>query len=109
MSDTNDGLIDLDALRVERAEKGEAKAPRVKLSGKIYQLPAELPASFIVSIGDLQAGDMAVFKPMLEEIFGDLYGEVLQKMSAPDLMAFMEQLPDKYGLQLGESAGSTPS
>lgn len=106
-------VIDFDAFLAERkAQEGDtAEAPRVKVGGKEYTLPVDLPA--IVAVEVLrgmreQGADAEVAATTLEEIgralFGDQWGPMLREtqMGLKEMAQLIIQVFSLYDPSQGE-------
>lgn len=96
-SAAGDRVIDLDAARAARAEKN-GPAPIIRLGGKDWTLPVELPADFAILSA---AGDLA---GAMHALLGEQF-EAFWKigLSMDDLEAIADQAAGLYGVQTGES------
>lgn len=99
--------IDLDAARGARAEtRGEA--PKVRLLGKDYTLPDELPIDVVVGFGLVQDGNISALQSTMILLFGeDVWAEInAAGLSFPDFMDLLYGALELYGFDLGGSAVS---
>lgn len=92
--------IDLDAARAARAELDTSPAPVIRLGGKDWQLPKELPADFamLAAMGDLVGAMKALIG---DEAFPEFWAIGL---SMDDLETIADQAHVLYGLEPGEKA-----
>lgn len=102
-------VIDLDAARAARAEtRGEPIV--VRLGGKDYPLPAELPADVVTSFGMVMRGDVAALNDALVSLFGpELPAIKAVGLSWEDEKLLLEQTLELYGFDLPESSASAAS
>lgn len=116
MSDApaDDGrLIDLDAARQARTET-KGPAPRIRLDGEVYDLPAELPMEAILVLAeDLFDKDKPpqpdAVRAALAAVLGDHYERLRTKLSVPDAMTLLTGVLKLYGTDLGELRASGTS
>lgn len=112
--------IDLDAARAARAEArraaGKAGPPVVRLFGKDWPLPPEMPAETAHAFGCLAAGDYSALGPGMEALFGKAWAELHQaareagdSLSLEDEAFLLEEAMERYGMALPESPASAPS
>mgnify|MGYP007071595981 FL=1 len=92
--------IDLDAARAARAEVDTSPAPVIRLGGKDWQLPKELPADFamLAAMGDLVGAMKALIG---DEAFPEFWAIGL---SMNDLETIADQAHVLYGLEPGKKA-----
>ena len=127
--------IDLDAARAARREQrtkdGAELAPVVRVNGKEYPLPAEIPAETVHAFGvlfsmdasSLKAGDLSTIGPAMatlsegmEALFGASWKAIHDDaMAAGDPLSFqdevflLEEAMGIYGMALPESSASDRS
>jgi hypothetical protein len=103
--------IDLDAVRAARRE-AEAQAPSVKLGGKVFELPVELPFGVFLLLPELRNEDtsVAAVSAVVRELFGEKHDEFMALgPSMEDLEALLNGVMEEYGLNPGESEASPDS
>lgn len=112
--------IDLDAARAARAEQrrkdGKVGPPVVRLLGRDWPLPAEMPAESVHAFGSLAAGDYSALGPGMEALFGSSWVELHQAakaagepLSLEDEAFLLEEAMERYGMALPESPASASS
>lgn len=101
-------VIDLDSQRAARQEK-TGKGPLVKLGGKDYDLPSELPyevakkMAMISSTSD-DIEKLTALDGVLEELFGGRVGEFKKENpTIPDVEYFIANVLKAYGAEIPES------
>lgn len=90
-------VIDLDKVRAERVASAEVKKQPlvVKLGGKQFELPPEMPASFAVYANDGQL--LPAFRALLgEEQVREFLDDT--EMSLADMGEFARAIAEAYGL-----------
>ena len=102
-------VIDLDAARIARAEtRGEPIV--VRLGGKDFELPPELPADVVTSFGMVMRGDVAALGEALAALFGDELPSIkAARLSWEDEKLLLESTLELYGFDLPESSASGAS
>lgn len=95
--------MDFDAYKAARAEQApEQKGPRIKIGGIWYELPPVLPATYMLSLGDLQNGDMRKMSEMINQVFGKSADTIVALMDAEDMKLFVNRIPELYYTDQGE-------
>jgi hypothetical protein len=107
--------IDLDAARKARTEK-LGPAPKIRLNGVDYELPAELPMEPILQIADgLFDKSMAdedkpdAMRAALKALLGEHYEAIRVQLSAQDASTLLRGILDLYGTDLPERSASATS
>jgi len=105
-------VIDLDKIGAARREAQEER-PKIRFSGKDFQLPPEMPFAVIEAIGRLAPKedgtvDNAALSESIADIarslFGDRYREFLNLgPSVEDMTALLENIAPAYGLKADEA------
>lgn len=91
--------IDLDAARAARREaKGES--PVVKLNGKEYQLPVELPYEALECIRELNNPETAAgaLVDITKALMGKNYEKIKSQLAFDDLEVFVGGALEEYGV-----------
>jgi hypothetical protein len=112
---TSPRTIDLDAARKARTEK-LGPAPKIRLGGVDYELPAELPMEPILQIADgLLDKSMAdedkpeAMRTALQALLGEHYEAIRIQISAQDAAVLLKGILDLYGTDLPERSASATS
>lgn len=97
--------IDLDAGRERRAaeREGDGRQPTLKVNGKVYKLPVEMPLDL------LRTEDPTAMDSIAHILFGDDAAEVWPKLTVPDFVEIIKGLRVAYGITPGESQASATS
>lgn len=106
-------IIDLDAARAQRAaaraEAGE-ESPVVRLEGRTFELPVELPADAIERLGPFLEQGPEALRVGLEVFLGEHYEPIMALgLSMDDAKELLEGVADAYGFDMGESPASSDS
>lgn len=105
--------FNLDDARALRAAQSEAadEPHTVILGGRKFQIPAQVPARFLLHLGKLERGDLGALEDALRDLLGDQFDDFIALTETQnDLMAFLEGVSTElYGLSEGEAPASPPS
>jgi hypothetical protein len=92
-------IVDLDEARLARAEL-QAKAPEVKLGGKVYLLPNELSWSIVEAAS---SNDTLKIVEAVKDLFGDQWDDFKSNnLSVADLLVLIEQISNLYVSEPGK-------
>lgn len=98
-----DRVIDLDASRAARAEAAGAPVV-VKLEGREFTLPAELPFLFADRLAE---GEL---RPAFDVLLGDQADDFWKLgITLPDIETLADQVTTLYGMAEGDSPASSGS
>lgn len=91
--------VDLDEARAARKE-AQGEGPVLKLDGKEYKLPPELPYEVLESIRGLQSPETAAgaLVDFTRAILGKDYEKIKTKLSFNDLETLVEGIMKDYGI-----------
>lgn len=92
-------MIDLDSARAARREAGK-KGPVVKVEGKQYELPIEMPYEVLEAFRLLGNQDTAAaaMPAIAEALLGKHYGKLRGILSVDDLEVLTQGLIEEYGV-----------
>lgn len=94
-------MIDLDKKRAARRE-AKGAGPEVKLGGKTYELPSELPFAVIEALDELQGENPAASAmiDLTKAILGTHYADILAAgLTTDDITELIGDLMKEYGLE----------
>lgn len=106
--------VDLDAARQARRE-AEGEAPVVVFGGKSFELPVEMPFTFVEATAEYNRASKAedgtaasgVLADMVRAVFGSQYSEFMSlNPSVKDIEELMSGVAGMYGTDQGESPAS---
>jgi hypothetical protein len=96
-------VIDVDAARAARLEK-LGPPPVVRVGGRDFELPAELPSAVVESLGRMNVGDLSGIGVALAGLFGDEADAVSALLPAwADHEYLFEAIMGAYGVTAPES------
>ena len=107
MTSEKEDLFDLDQVRAAKAEKeGAPKPKRFKVGGKKYDLPPDLPASFVLlyanmaGLGEIEQAVAGADAITL--MLGPDYEKILGKVGVTELPVVMNGIMGIYGMDPGK-------
>lgn len=117
MTDTDDEVYDVLAVRAQRAEAQGLRPFRIRLGSSVYEWPAELPAEVLPLAARLQGikqdgspDAVAAISELFRALAGAQAEQMLAKLSIQDMIGIVEKYVDRSaGSGLGEPQGSPQS
>ena len=99
---TDRRVIDVDAARAARLET-LGPAPIVRVGGRDFELPLELPSETIYAFGAIQGGDFSGLERAMRSLYGDGYDAIAALTPAwADQEYLFTQTIEAYGFTLPE-------